>query len=102
MTVAVGGADGASGFGVASGAIGFLAAAGGFAFADSFLAGGLLSAGFSAEGGVSDTCATAEAVSIRMLARITIGRTSFIPGAIPVRPWLCRKPRQNPAGSPAR
>src|ERR1700737_5138767 len=95
MTVAVGGAGaaGRSGFAVSAGAIGFLAAAGGFAFAASFLAGGLLSAGFSAAGGVSDTCATAEAVSIRMLARITIGRTSFIAGAIPVRPWLCRKPR---------
>src|SRR3984893_3110983 len=79
MTVAVGGAGGASGFGVAAGVAGFLAAAGGFAFAASFLAGGLLSAGFSAEGGVSDTCATAWAASINMLTRMSIGRRLVIP-----------------------
>src|SRR5437879_8572614 len=84
---AVGAAGAGSGFGAAAGAAGFLAATGGFAFAGSFLAAGLLSAGASAPGGVSETCARALVVSISTLASIDIGRSGFIPGAIPVRPW---------------
>ena len=91
---AVGAVGGGSGFGVATGAAGLLVAIGGFAFAGSFLAAGLLSAGFSAgasagfsaPGGVSEVCATTLAVSSNTLARIDIEWRSFIPSAIPVRP----------------
>src|SRR5438876_11822370 len=111
---AVGAVGGGSGFGVATGAAGFLAAIGGFAFAGSFLAAGLpsvgfsagASAGFSAPGGVSEIWATALAVSISTLARIDIEWRNFIPGAIPVRPYLVLcfvlMPRRSLAGSPVR
>ena len=64
------------------------------------------SAGFSAPGGVSEIWATALAVSISTLARIDIEWRNFIPGAIPVRPYLVLcfvlMPRRSLAGSPVR
>jgi hypothetical protein len=76
VTVAVGAAGVAAGFGAAVGAADFLAAAGGFAFG--FVAGLLAAGGVSALGGVSEICACALAVNNRQLTRIEIGRRSFI------------------------
>jgi hypothetical protein len=85
----------AAGFGVA-GAADFFAGAGGFAVSffslgvslgASFFAAGLL----SAAGGVSDICADAPDTSIRLAARIDIGRKRFI------RPALFRTLRHAPA-----
>jgi hypothetical protein len=85
VTVAVG-AGVAAGFGVAAGA-GFLAAAEGFGLGFSvgfsFFAG---ASGVGAPGGGSSgVCAMALAESISQLARIDMGRRSFISGVIPVR-----------------
>src|SRR5260370_37141152 len=96
----VGAAGGGSGFGVAG--AGFLAATGGLAFAGSFLAAGLLSAGASGPGGVSEICARALVASISTLASIDIGTSGFIPGAIPLRPWAVLASLCSLGPSPAR
>jgi hypothetical protein len=54
-----------------------------FSLGVSFLAAGVL-AGADAPG-VSEICADAPLAANRQQARIDIGRSSFIPGAIPVR-----------------
>jgi hypothetical protein len=92
VTVAVGAAGVAAGFGVAAAAAGFLAISGGFALG--FAAGLLAAGGVSAPGGVNDICAAAPAVNNRQVARIDMGRRIFISGAIPVRLWLFRALRR--------